>query len=300
MKLIKSPVHYGLLVVLSLLLYSCNKVENPFEGIENGGGVNPVISSADSIWGDTGNTTIRKMLIEEFTGEQCGFCPPKTKLIVDWADTEFKGKVYSIVYHAGVYAEPNAKYPNDHRTIKGTDFYDNLGIASAPVALFSRLELYGSLVIQGAKFEAEFRKLETSGYFNNPKIHIKTLNLYDRDENSNRIIVTATALSELKEPHTVIIYITEDPVIGDQVDYDQDPKDLHNYPHRHMFRDAIGPLDGNAFIDSDLAVGESVTKTYSTTLDASKWDPSKVNFTIAIRNNTTGEIIQVDEVHARK
>ena len=66
-----------------------------------------------------------------------------------------------------------------------------------------------------------------------------------------------------------------------------------------MFRDAIGPLDGNSIISSSLSKGESISKTFNYKLNTA-WNAINCRYTIAIRNNATGEIIQVDEVHAVK
>ncbi|MBD77870.1 MAG: hypothetical protein CL840_02865 [Crocinitomicaceae bacterium] len=304
MKQIQNILLLGIIALGTSLIVSCDKVDDPFEGIDTGGNDTSVIANADSIWGDTGNTTIRKMMIEEVTGQLCGNCPPKTKLIVDWVETEHKGKVYSVAYHATDFARPNPKYPDDHRTEKGTAFNSSFGNTDAPVAIFCRQDLNGSgLIVQGAKFVTEFNKLVSNGFFNDPKVQIKILNIYDRDNKSNRIVITATALKALTETHTAIIYISENPVLGDQKYYSNPngPDDIFDtYEHPHVFRGAVGSLDGNSFIQGNLAAGESVSESFNVTLDTTKWDPAKVNFTVAIRNNTTGEIIQVDEVHARK
>lgn len=297
-----------LLLIFVLTLFgstvSCDKVDDPYLGIETGsGGDTSVILNADSIWGDTGNTTIRKMMVEEITGQLCGNCPPKTKLIVDWVDSEFMDKVLSVAFHATAFATPNPKYPDDHRTIKGTKFNDDFGNVDAPVAVFNRLNLNGAgFIVQGSKFETEFRKLISNVALGNPKVQLKILNIYDKDSLKNRLVITLKALKNLTSTHTAIIYVTEDPVLGDQVYYNNPngDKDIFDtYEHRHMFRDAIGPLDGNSIISSSLSKGESISKTFNYKLNTA-WNAINCRYTIAIRNNATGEIIQVDEVHAVK
>ena len=309
MKILKNIL---LLLIISgvFAITSCEKIDDPFEGVEGGGGGepvdtgnggNPVVINADSIWGDTGNITIRKMLTEEISGQLCGFCPPKTAILSNIIDNTHKGKVYGVTYHATSFADPNAKYPTDYRTEKGTAFNQKLGNSDAPVAVFSRTIIDSSLVVQGSKFETAFNKLEADGYFNNPKFQLKILGIHNKDNDARSIVVTAKALAATSGVHTAIIFIIEDKIIGQQKWYNNPngPTDLTDYPHRHVFRDAIGSTDGNAFINSDLAAGEEVSKTFTVDLKP-EWDLKKVRLVVAIRDNNTGQILQVDEIHAEK
>lgn len=292
-------------------LSSCEKVDDPFEGIDQGGPSGPIDTgvvdtsikiNADTLWGDTGNMTIRKMLIEEITGHTCGNCPAKTKVINGWIDTDHKGKINGIAIHATSFANPVGKYTADFRTAKGTEFNQKFSNTDAPVALYNRAQLPGlpTLLVSSSLLESEFNKLVTNGIFDNPTVHLRVQNVYDKDKAENRLYVTAKALKALSGTHTLIIQIIEDNVISDQKDY-AIGGDFHitDYTHRHMFRDALGSMDGNAFIDNGLAVGESISKSFSYKLDAA-WEHKNCRFVISVRDNASGEIIQTDEVHAVK
>jgi len=297
MKTIQKSISLIFLFLLGLSFNSCDKIDDPYDGI--------LVSACDrvpgaiNIWGDTANVTVKKMLIEEITGHTCGNCPAKTKLIIDWVDNEFKQEVFSVAYHATSFANPVNGYPADFRTAKGTEFNQILGNSGAPVAMFNRTVLDGAgLLVGGSKFDPEFRKIVDNGGLENPKIQLKVHNQYDEVNKTSQIGVTGKALADLDGDYTVIIFVLEDKVISDQKDYDlPSPSHITEYEHRHMFRDAIGPLDGNAFISGGLKTGESIEKCFPYKLNEN-WDSHKCVYLVAVKNLVTGEIIQADEVHA--
>ena len=181
---------------------------------------------------------------------------------------------------------PFLTYPADFRTDKGTAYNARLRNGDAPVAQFSRLRVgdydidskENSTLVSGSKFEFKGDSLAMNGYFDSPDVQLITRNIYDKDSKKNILIVTAKALKAIVGQHTLIVEIIEDNIISDQKWYGA-PGGNHvkNYTHRHMFRDAIGALDGNAFIESGLKIGENFSKTFRYTLDES-WNAKKLHF----------------------
>ena len=53
----------------------------------------------------------KKVLIEEFTGIHCGYCPQAHKIVAEILKAQPEN-VYAIAVHAGQYAVPNSDEPN--------------------------------------------------------------------------------------------------------------------------------------------------------------------------------------------
>lgn len=288
-------------MVVGSLFTSCEKVEDPYEGILKSACER--IPQAENIWGDTANTTVRKMLIEEITGHTCGNCPPKTKLINDWVDSTYVDQVYSVAIHATSFADPVRGYDADYRTAKGTEYNESLKNTDAPVASFNRFDLGSDgLLVGGTKFESEFEALVSSGMLQNPSVQLLVHNQWDRANNVNQLGVTVRALNEIVGDHTVVIHIIEQGVISKQKYYgyivDGQIKGYkEDYEHKHMFRDAVGSMDGSSLISGGLQVGEQVEKCFTYSLDPA-WNALNCYYVVSVRNNETGEIIQADKVAA--
>ena len=294
---LKNILLFSFFSLTSAVFISCDKVDDPYEGVLVSACER--IPGAVNIWGDTANVTVKKMIIEEITGHTCGNCPPKTALIIDWVDNDYKNQVYSVAFHATAFAEPVRGYPADFRTEKGTGLNDKLQNTSAPVAIFNRTDLNGTgLLVGGGKFNLEFEKLINNGALDKPRIQLKLHNQYDETNNLTQLSITGSALEDLAGDFTLIIYVLEDKIISDQKYYGFPAGDhITDFEHRHMFRDAIGSLDGNAFISKELNKGEKVEKCFSYSID-SNWNIYNCVYLVAVKDNSTGEIIQSDEIHA--
>ena len=79
--------------------------------------------------------TPRGVLLEEFTGIHCGYCPQGHAIAA--AMETFHHEVSVIAVHAGYYADPNSDEP-DFRTAAGTYLNDHFGISGYPSGLVSR------------------------------------------------------------------------------------------------------------------------------------------------------------------
>jgi len=111
---LKNILLFSFFSFTSAVFISCDKVDDPYEGVLVSACER--IPGAVNIWGDTANVTVKKMIIEEITGHTCGNCPPKTALIIDWVDNDYKNQVYSVAFHATSFANPVKGYPADFRT----------------------------------------------------------------------------------------------------------------------------------------------------------------------------------------
>ncbi len=277
---------------------SCDRVTDPFEGIAQSGGD----LVGDTSFANTGN--VRKVLAEEFTGHTCQSCPRWSESLNDWAVNRYNKNVVVAAMHFGPFAEPNVSkgYPTDFRNETSQLVHDSRGVTLYPTCAFSRLS-------QGAAspgtWETILEDLNNSGYFNNPTLKLTLRNIRNDTEDKNNISITGEALSDITGEHTVIVYIVEDSIIAPQTDQRREIQGMDardpEYPHRHVVRGHIGSVSGNAFIPTEgLTTGETVEVNYDLGADdrSDDWDVKHLIFVAAVVENSTGKIIQTEEIHA--
>ncbi|MDQ1266596.1 MAG: hypothetical protein QG635_1748, partial [Bacteroidota bacterium] len=109
-----SLISIAFIVVLFL---SCDEIGLPYTKEKK---VGPV---------QTGDT-LQKVLIEDYTGAQCGFCPRAAEIAHTIAEAN-PGRVIIISVHSGNFAKPSGKYTYDFRTTAGDEFDKFFGNSKA-------------------------------------------------------------------------------------------------------------------------------------------------------------------------
>jgi hypothetical protein len=272
-----------------LLALSCDKIDDPYKGIAGGGG--EVVG--DSIWSDTTHN-FRKMYVEEFTGHTCFNCPRETKKLINWSETDYKGKMVMTSIHWGGFAEPNNDkgYPDDWRCEAGREINDKFGVTSNPSILVNRLQ---TTALGPGQWRSELDKQVAT--VNTPTLKLTLLNIRNGSKNENKLIVRGIALSNITGQHTIGLMYVTDSVIAPQMLYDRS-RDT-SYAHRHMLRGSLGPSIGNSFIESELNAGDTVIKEFNFQPEVS-WDTTHLFINAFVRSNDTEEIIQSEEVKLTK
>ena len=101
------------LAVLTLIWSSCDKVDNPIpEGAVDIAGIN----WDDSTFTET-SPTVRNVIIEEFTGQLCTFCPDGAREI-ERMDSIYGSQFIPIAVHSGGFADTNNADQDDFRTVE--------------------------------------------------------------------------------------------------------------------------------------------------------------------------------------
>ncbi|MGB0402764.1 MAG: Omp28-related outer membrane protein [Salibacteraceae bacterium] len=280
-------------VVLSIAILACDKVEDPFEGIAEDGGE----LIGDTTWSDTTHL-FRKMFTEEFTGHTCANCPKNSEKLNSWSENEYKDQMVVVAIHYGSFAEPQpAKgLPLDWRVEAGKDIHDLFNANSYPTAVINRLQA-GPL--GPGQWQSELQNISST--INSPTLKLDIRNIRNESENKNVILFRGEALQDLTGDHLLGVLVIEDSLIAPQID-DRRPwiglSDVDTfYVHRHMIRGSIGPTSGNPFITGSLAKGERVENSfqYEPTEDQ---NPKHLIFVGFVRDISSGEVIQVEEIHA--
>ena len=230
--------YFYILFVSFIGLNSCDKIEDPYEGIEK-----PVIivdtttfcgfAEYDSELNDTtyNDTTsnIRKVLLEEYTGHLCGFCPPESKRLVAKTENELKGKAIVMSIHAANFAflVPSKGYNTDFTTPEGDDLHERYkGGNSAPSLMMNRTNPPAS----ASQWNGMLDSLDKSGYYNDPVVKFKVRNIYNETIKTGRVDLDIEFLKDFSGTNFVVgVYITEDHILAKQKYYGESPEDVDNY-----------------------------------------------------------------------
>lgn len=240
------------LIPCTLLLFSsCDKVEQPYVQGNNGGG-------------DTSTAKVRKVLIEDFTGQQCGNCPVAATTI-----QTIKGihgeKVIAVAVHANFYAVPGAApYTYDFRTNEGNDYDAFFQPQSFPTGMINRKGYPTTTHWQnvGSWADTVAALLAVS-----PDADIHITNSYNASTRVLDVNVKTEFLKPLSGTYKLVVLLIEDSIVKPQKFYTP-PKDSLTYVHRHVLRDGITGSWGDVLNTASVAAGDTIVKTYQYTLPA--------------------------------
>ena len=280
----------GLAMALALFaLHSCDKVDNPLPSDENTGTV------VDTPF--MGNDSLRKILIEDFTGQGCQGCPAANaeaeKLVKD-----FEGQVFAIAVHTGFFADPTSElggnpYPQDFRTEAGEAYEMKTDwlFDSYPNGLLSRRPYNGEIVFDQNGWEDAINEINNDV----PMIKIASSLEYDAATRLMSVTVASWPLMDLPSTYNLVLSFSENGVVAPQTF--PGGSSQSDYVHNHLFR---GNINGNwgvpIFSNDPPNQGSVDVKAYEFTLDDS-WVAENMLLVVYVYDSATDEIIQVEEYH---
>jgi len=231
------------------------------------------------------NSNSRFVVLEEFTGHQCIFCPSGTKELLR-LDSLYGEQLIPVSIHAGGFAEPSAgKYETDYRVLPHCNVYQNeFDVASFgyPAGLVSR---------RNAQLETRdnWGIVLTDLADDAPLAELRLKNYYNVDENVVRISLTVIFDQSPTKDYNLQVFVNEDHIIDWQKDFSQG--DIENYDHRHMLRKVVNGTFGRAL--ENIEGGVEVNFEYILPLEAN-WNPDNVETVAYIFDSdpTSYEIIQ--------
>lgn len=258
----KKNLLYISILTAAVTFQSCDKVKFPYEGyVDNGGG---------------GTEHVRRVLLEDFTGHRCTFCPEATrtaeKLIHD-PPTQYGEKVVLMTVHAGASnnVDPltsGTKYLSDFRTTPANAIKTAFGVTFNPQGMVNRKDFPANTHL---KPSGDWGTTIASIINLPPDADITITNTY----NTGNKNLTCKIKSEFLTAKTGVNYklaafLVQDSIIDWQTDFYASPNDVPNYVHMHVMRDNIngsaGSPWGDALVVGNVAVGDSIIKTYNYTL----------------------------------
>jgi thiol-disulfide isomerase/thioredoxin len=229
----------SLILILSIFIISCDKIEPPYTNLNGGNGGT--------------NDTIRKVLLEDFTGHTCTNCPSAHKLTSDLHQL-YGDQLIIVAIHAGSFAKPrNAPYEADYRTAEGNSIFNFFNVQSTPIGMVNRIkQTNGGFLVEKGAFATEVSK-QLDSLPEEPDLYIHLDPTFNATDSTLNLATETTFLNSLPAgKYNLCIMITEDDIISPQ--YNNDPSigdvpEILDYEHKHMLRGMVSPDFGDEILD---------------------------------------------------
>ncbi|OIP01902.1 MAG: hypothetical protein AUJ98_02905 [Bacteroidetes bacterium CG2_30_33_31] len=249
------------------------------------------------------NDTVRKVLLEDFTGHTCVNCPQANKIGEDLL--KLYGKQLIIVgVHANFFAKPiPAPYDYDFRTVAGEEYYTFFGVSTNPIGMVNRVKQNnGAFLVEKGSYASEISKLLDS-LSKKPDLYISLKPTFSISDSSLNLIADVTFLKNMPQgKYNLCVYITENEIIKPQKNNDPTlgtTPNILDYHHQHALRALISPNWGDEIINGIPTNGLTISKTYLSFKLGKDWKPVDCNI-VAYIYYADGpkqlQIIQAQEV----
>ena len=240
--------------------------------------------------------TIRRVLLEDFTGIYCGYCPDghrEAKKITD----RYGDKVVLIGIHANpdIFTKPRETTDPDFRTNWGKeiDNFYSVSISGLPRGLVNRMSWKNSITVGYRDWFAavdSFLKLPLEA-------SILVNNTYDTASRNLKIDIEINPKIVLPPTTQLVVQLTEDSIVAIQLDYNgiaDPPFENPNYIHKHVFRKGINGTFGEKLSATASPANVKVTKSYNLTVDPS-WNANECEIVAYLFDQQTNEVRQVTQ-----
>lgn len=284
-----------------LVITSCDVVEGPYE-----------IDTGNIIPTDT-NNYVKKILIEDFTGHTCQNCPSAAREL-EAIHEVYGDQIIGMALHVSkTFARPypssqSPNYQYDFRTKWGKEWDDFFGISGIglPGGMVNRIGYPNEHRLGKDEWLARvITELEKEVDFG---ISITT----NITGNEGVITINTEILNNINGDYNLVVCLSESNIINWQKDGSED---VENYEHNHALRSLLS--DENLSASSNYSSADKIEQTISFNLstqeqfninysansaelgngNAGGWDASNMSVIAYIYDNTTQEILQVEEVH---
>lgn len=212
----------------------------------------------------------KTVVLEEFTGIHCGYCPDGHRIANDIKAANTPGKVIPINIHTGGYATPSGSEP-DYRTAEGNAIaaISTMGITGYPTGSMNRHVYTGTAITMSRGVWAQYatQTLAQSSYVN---VALQgTLDVTTRVLTVN-VEVYYTGASPAST-NNLTVMLLENNVVGPQSNYgNYNPTQINSdgtYNHQHMLRKVLNSSAMGEVI-SPTTTGTLITKQYTYTIPA--------------------------------
>ncbi len=238
-----------------------------------------------------------KVVIEDFTGHQCGNCPRAHEKAAELLGI-YGDNLIVIAVHAGGFARVNTNtgYATDFTTDMGDELeaYYEADLAGLPVGLVNRRAVGGSPLVRFPNWSTALSAILTEA----PKLKIDLAASYDETSRALSVDADLEYYTAANQNHQIVALITEDSIVAQQADYSLPaPSKIPDYVQNHVLRKTITPGTWGVTVkNGEIFAGEKLTKNFTTTLD-STWNAKHCEVVVYVIDNTTKEILQAEKTH---
>ncbi len=295
-----------LLLALVISTYSCDKIEQPYI----------IITDLDTSLFDQGNfidyiapefdentNTLRNVLVEDFTGHQCAFCPPaaeRAKAI----EAANPGRAFSVAIHASPSASGTGsfqeirttgnKFRRDFTVPEGMEIASHLfgvhgGNVGNPTGTISRLKkTTGEIFLS----HPEWTDMANTALNKELVLNIQAKSSYFPGTGGVFIHTQVEFVEATSGEFALVIYAIDNEIIDWQKDVVSG--DIENYKHHNVHIGNVfdGETFGRVFINGPVEVGDKFEKDFSYVLPEGL-AREDMHFLIFVVDKGTEEVLQV-------
>lgn len=265
-----------LLALLFVAFASCDKIDEPY--IKPGGTIV-----------DTGET-VRKVLLEEYTGHRCPNCP-EGAAIAKQIQEIFGEQVIVMAVHAGNFSYPIAPYTTDYRTAAGSAWnsYFEVGNQGYPSGIINRQYFDGKIILGKDSWAEIISGLVTT----DADASITISPTYNETNRKLKLNIETEFLNDLEGEFWLQVCLLESGMISAQLNQSTM---IEDYEHNHVLRQDINGIWGEILV-SNVAVGEKYNKSYEEITLDENYVAENCSAVAFIYNSETKEIVQAEEVY---
>ncbi|NOQ27540.1 MAG: Omp28 family outer membrane lipoprotein, partial [Bacteroidales bacterium] len=265
--------------IIILAFLACDEIEEPF--IEYNGQCGDVSLSIP----------IKQILIEEFTGHECGNCPEGVEMLETLKEL-YCDHVIPVAIHAGFFAEVSTygeKYTYEYRTEDGDeiDTYFEASSSGVPNGMINRKKIENDLT----QIPENWPVVVAEMLLEKPvlDININTITIIDSRE--LEVNVDLVFIEAMNDNLMLSIYFLEDSVVSWQKDYSlpDGEQDIEFYSHNHVLRDAVNGTWGDQILNGQINPSDVKSKTYNYIINQD-WVIENSSIVAFVYKNDTKEV----------
>jgi hypothetical protein len=288
----KKALNIGVAVFVGfLIIMSCDKVKNPKQTTADS------TTTGGATTGGTVTAVYRnKVLIEDYTGHKCGNCP-NAALTAAALHNKYEDSVVVIAVHAGFFSKTDATYAASYTCSAGNAWDGsagfNISAAGNPNGMINRKVYGGFTLVQKetswnscvsvAMKDTLFAKLELTPTYNS----------------STRNLDVSTKIKFVKDySHDVFLnlVLTEDSIIGPQLDYSKSPTLVPSYVFNHMLRTSVNGDWGALAKSAPIAKNDSLVVTNNSFAVNASYNDNQLHLVGILYDATSRCVIYVEQV----
>ncbi len=271
-------------VVCYGLWVHCDRVKGPFVEVQQ---------DVDTTWNPVfpeRYNPVKKILLEDFTGHQCGNCP-RAHEEAQSIYNQYPGQIVILSEHVGYFAEvrSSGKYTYDFRTQVGNEIDSEFGASSEglPKGMINRITYNQSKIQDRNVWNTIVNQVLQMPI----QADIQILSKWSSDNKILNVAVQAKNIQTHSNHLKIFVYLVEDSIINWQKDYSKNPQDIPDYVHRHVLRASFNGTWGENITWNN----NTFVKKYALTID-NRYNKQKLYVIACLYDNLTKEIIQAEEI----
>lgn len=287
---------YKLLIAVTLfsgLFFSCDKVEPPYMNVTD-------VSDCPAPTFPEITNPEKTLLIEEFTGHKCVYCPTGAYYIHQITQESYGNRVVVLAIHASGLSVPEpGNFNLDLRPLQniGEDLYLDFQIPAEPRAMFNREKLDGNSFYYSApdtwKSKAEQVLAQA------PEITLQIINDYEEASRKLCTHVRTKFLGPNSQNLKIAVFISEDSIVGYQSNNNSavgPTPEIEDYVFMDVLRDGFVGTYGEVLTTGNVSQDSAIIRTYKKILSPD-WNHKHCKVVAYVYNTDTKRILQAAEAH---